>query len=131
MKSYKLLFICVVLFSSCYFNATRTNEKSEKEKGQVLAEKLYDYIEDAKFNNSIKPYLSSGMLENTSTDELNQIFKKIQSQNGSFERKKLLDWSTKRGKDENGPVWECVLLYEVDYANVTLNETYPSVQLQV
>lgn len=123
MKKYYLLFITVLFFSSCYFNATLTNEESEKEKGKLIAEKLYDYIKSKEFDDSIKPYLSSVMLQNNSMELLNQTFKNIQLENGSFMSKELTDWSTKRGKNEDKLIWECTLYYKVKYEKGVLNET--------
>lgn len=119
----KLLFITLLFFSSCYFNATLTNEESEKEKGILIAEKLYDYIESKEFDNSIKPYLSIGMLQNNSMEILNQTFENIQSENGSFVSKELTKWSTERGKNEDKLIWECTLHYKVNYEKSVLNET--------
>lgn len=123
MKINKLLFLAVLFLSSCYFNATLTNEESEKEKGEIIAEKLYDYIKSKKFDSSIKPYLSNIMLQNNSMELLNQTFSNIQSENGSFISKELLDWSTKRGKGKDKLIWECTLLYKVNYEKGVLNET--------
>lgn len=123
MKINKLLFLAVLFLSSCYFNATLTNEESEKEKGEIIAEKLYGYIKSKKFDSSIKPYLSNIMLQNNSMELLNQTFSNIQSENGSFISKELLDWSTKRGKGKDKLIWECTLLYKVNYEKGVLNET--------
>lgn len=123
MKIKKLLFIAVLFLSSCYFNATLTNEESEKEKGEIIAEKLYDYIKSKKFDSSIKPHLSNVMLQNNSMELLNQTFRNIQSENGAFISKELLDWSTKRGKGKDKLIWECTLLYKVNYEKGVLNET--------
>src|SRR5690606_7069186 len=123
MKKYYLLFITGLFFSSCYFNATLTNEESEKEKGELVAEKLYDYIRSKEFDGSIQTYLSNVMMQNNSMDILNQTFKNIQSENGSFVSKELIDWNTKRGKGKDKLVWECTLYYRVNYERGVLNET--------
>jgi len=114
-KMNKIYLMCGLLFlGSCYFNASITNEESERKKGEEVANIFYEYVKNQNLDGSIEPYFSKELLEITPIEELDSLLLLINNKSGDYISKELDDWSTKRqkGSDEN---WECALIYSVKY----------------
>lgn len=111
----RLVLISMVFFiGSCYYNATISNEESEKKKGEQVADVFYQYVEDSNFDGSIKPYFSTEFLAATPVSQLDSLLSFIKGKSGSYEYKELKEWSTKRQKGTH-ELWECELSYSVKY----------------
>lgn len=111
----RLFFINLLLiFGSCYFNTSISNEESEKEKGEKIANIFYEYIINQNYDGSIKPYLSKELLVVTPINRMDSLLSLINNRSGYYKSRELEKWSTKRqkGTDE---LWECVLIYSVQY----------------
>ncbi|MFA5619863.1 MAG: hypothetical protein WDA08_06115 [Weeksellaceae bacterium] len=111
----ELYLISVLLFfGSCYFNASVSNEESEKEKGEKIANIFYEYIINQNYDGSIEPYLSKELLIVTPINQMDSLLLLINNRSGHYKSRVLEKWSTKRqkGTDE---LWECVLIYSVQY----------------
>lgn len=104
----------LLIFGSCYFNASLTNEESERKKGEEVTNIFYEYVKNQDLDGSIEPYFSKELLAITPIDQLDSLFLLINNKSGNYISKELDEWSTKRqkGTDES---WECKLIYSVKY----------------
>lgn len=111
----RLFLVSVILFfGSCYFNASISNEESEKKIGEKVADIFYEYVKKQNFSGSIKPYFSKEFLAVTPINQLDSSLTLIRNKSGSYKSRDLEKWSTKRQKGTN-ELWECVLIYSVKY----------------
>lgn len=113
---YLFSFLIILTLTACNFGNMVTNEESEKIKGEEVADLLYDYISQQKFDGSIEPYISKEFQQYMSVDRLDKTLKDFTRKLGKYEDKSLTNWTTQRHK-ETGELWECVLQYSVSYEN--------------
>ena len=111
----RIYLICgLLILGSCYFNASFTNEESERKKGEEVANIFYEYVENQSLDGSIEPYFSKELLEITPIEELDSLLLLINNKSGDFISRELDEWSTKRLKGSE-EIWECALIYSVKY----------------
>lgn len=113
---YLFSFLIILTLTACNFGNMVTNEENERIKGEEVADLLYDYISQQKFDGSIKPYISKEFQQYMSVDRLDKTLKDFTRKLGKYEDKSLTNWTTQRHK-ETGELWECVLQYSVSYEN--------------
>lgn len=101
MKHIPIIGFFLIITIGCYFNASITNEESEKEKGEEITEQLYSYIIDKKYDNSIKSLLSKELLLNVPINRFDSTLFILNEKLGNYRERELIEWSTKRQKGNN------------------------------
>jgi hypothetical protein len=118
-----LLIAClmIVSFNNCQQNSQYIDRIEDKEAGEQVTNKLYDFIKSKQYEEATSLF-SETFLKVTPEDKLIDLFIKINAKLGDLEGVKVDHWETRRVIGSN-PSASYLFVYKVKYMKFESTET--------
>jgi hypothetical protein len=107
--------------SSCHFNGQYIDRVEDKQDGELVTNKLYDFIKSKQYDEAVSLF-SEMFLKATPKDKLIDLFIKVNANLGDLEEVKIDHWETRRVVGSN-PSSSYMFVYKVKYTKFESTET--------
>ncbi len=113
--------LLVFSLNSCHFNGQYIDRIEDKEAGEQVTNKLYDFLKSKQYEETISLF-SEKFLKTTPRGKLIDLFTKVNNKLGDIEDVKVDHWETRRVVGSN-PSASYLFVYKVKYTKFVSTET--------
>lgn len=107
--------------ASCHFNSQYIDRTEDKMAGEVVTNKLYDYIKNKKYEETIS-LCSQNFFEKSTKEDFIKLLQVVNEKIGDLEDVNIDSWNTRRVVGSN-PSANYLFIYKNKYAKFTATET--------
>ncbi len=120
-KMYVIFGLVILLFNSCRFTSTFTNNVADRKDAEKITNQLYELLKKGRYEETTVLF-SKRFFEVTSKEKLFEIFKATNVRLGELVQTKLEQWETQRVEGTD-PSANYALQYINQYENYQATET--------